>query len=164
TANERVAVLHHHARADEADAGDDTGQSLWRCLRDGGGHCGGGATYEPERPVAGRGAAQLALEADHEREREPGGNASEERELGRQYLAHTAREPETTGFDTAVVDRDEDRDDAIDAGVRGLVLVRAESGAARLLVIQLVLERDCGLAERSGGAVLQHAVDQGFDP
>src|SRR5437867_3550844 len=40
TANERVAVLHHHARADEADAGDDTGQSLWRCLRDGGGHCG----------------------------------------------------------------------------------------------------------------------------
>ena len=67
-----------------------------------------------------------------------------------QDLVDTVGQPQAAGLDAAVVDRDEDRHDPIDAGIRDQILVRAVAGAARLLVVELVLERDGRLTERGG--------------
>ena len=58
--------------------------------------------------------------------------------------------PQASRLDAAIVDRHEDRHHPLDARVRDLVLVRAEAGAAGLFVVELVLERGDGLAERAG--------------
>ncbi len=62
--------------------------------------------------------------------------------VGRQDLVHAVRDPQAARLGRALVDRNEDRDDGTDAGVCGQVLVRAESGASGLLVVDLVLEVD----------------------
>src|SRR5260370_501403 len=73
------------------------------------------------------------------------------------------RRQEARGRGRALVHRDEDRQHGVAPWVGEPVLMGPESRSARVLVVDLVLERDRRLAERAGGELTERAVDESGD-
>src|SRR5579864_1512316 len=84
--------------------------------------------------------------------------------IGGQRRLDAWREPEATGVRRAFVDRDQDRNDPPRSRVSEQILVRAEPGASRLLVVELVLEGAHLVAHRVPGERLEGTVDQRTNP